>query len=205
MKADITTLDATVAGSIDLSDDVFGLEPRADILHRLVLWQLAKRQAGTHRIKTVSEITATTKKMYRQKGTGHARHGSKKVGQFRGGAKTMGPVVRSHAFDLPKKVRKLGLRNALSAKAKAGQLVVLDNAAFELGKTAALKAKFEALGWNSVLVVDTELNEGFARAARNIPHVDVLPTVGANVYDILRREKLVLTKAAVESLEARLK
>lgn len=205
MKADITTLDATVAGSIDLADEVFGLEPRADILHRMVLWQLAKRQAGTHRIKTVSEITATTKKMYRQKGTGHARHGSKKVGNFRGGAKTMGPVVRSHAFDLPKKVRKLALRNALSAKAKAGQLVVLENAAFEVGKTAALKAKFETLGWNSVLVVDTELNEGFARAARNIPHVDVLPTVGANVYDILRREKLVLTKAAVESLEARLK
>lgn len=205
MKADITTLDATVAGSIDLADEVFGLEPRADILHRMVLWQLAKRQAGTHRIKTVSEINATTKKMYRQKGTGHARHGSKKVGNFRGGAKTMGPVVRSHAFDLPKKVRKLALRNALSAKAKAGQLVVLENAAFEVGKTAALKAKFETLGWNSVLVVDTELNEGFARAARNIPHVDVLPTVGANVYDILRREKLVLTKAAVESLEARLK
>lgn len=205
MKADITTLDATVAGSIDLADEVFGLEPRADILHRMVLWQLAKRQSGNHRIKTVSEITATTKKMYRQKGTGHARHGSKKVGQFRGGAKTMGPVVRSHAFDLPKKVRKLALRNALSAKAKAGQLVVLENAAFEVGKTAALKAKFETLGWNSVLVVDTELNEGFARAARNIPHVDVLPTVGANVYDILRREKLVLTRAAVESLEARLK
>ncbi|MFA5121295.1 50S ribosomal protein L4 [Zavarzinia sp.] len=205
MKADITTLDATVAGSIDLADEVFGLEPRADILHRMVLWQLAKRQAGTHRIKTVSEISATTKKMYRQKGTGHARHGSKKVGNFRGGAKTMGPVVRSHAFDLPKKVRKLALRNALSAKAKAGQLVVLDNAAFEAGKTSMLKAKFDTLGWNSVLVVDTELNEGFARAARNIPHVDVLPTVGANVYDILRREKLVLTKAAVESLEARLK
>ncbi|MFZ2869257.1 50S ribosomal protein L4 [Zavarzinia sp.] len=205
MKADITTLDATVAGSIDLADEVFGLEPRADILHRMVLWQLAKRQSGNHSIKTVSEITATTKKMYRQKGTGHARHGSKKVGNFRGGAKTMGPVVRSHAFDLPKKVRKLALRNALSAKAKAGQLVVLENAAFEIGKTAALKAKFETLGWNSVLVVDTELNEGFARAARNIPHVDVLPTVGANVYDILRREKLVLTRAAVESLEARLK
>lgn len=205
MKADITTLDATVAGSIDLADEVFGLEPRADILHRMVLWQLAKRQSGNHSIKTVSEITATTKKMYRQKGTGHARHGSKKVGNFRGGAKTMGPVVRSHAFDLPKKVRKLALRNALSAKAKAGQLFVLENAAFEIGKTAALKAKFETLGWNSVLVVDTELNEGFARAARNIPHVDVLPTVGANVYDILRREKLVLTRAAVESLEARLK
>lgn len=205
MKADITTLDATVAGSIDLADEVFGLEPRADILHRMVLWQLAKRQAGTHRVKTKGEITATTKKMYRQKGTGHARHGSKKATQFRGGFKPMGPVVRDHGFDLPKKVRKLALRNALSAKAQAGQLVVLENAAFDDGKTAALKAKFATLGWNSVLVVDAELNEGFARAARNIPHVDVLPTIGANVYDILRREKLVLTKAAVESLEARLK
>ncbi|RJF88395.1 50S ribosomal protein L4 [Oleomonas cavernae] len=205
MKADVTTLDATAAGSIELADEVFGLEPRADILHRMVLWQLAKRQSGNHRIKTVSEVTATTKKMYRQKGTGHARHGSKKVGQFRGGAKTMGPVVRSHAFDLPKKVRQLALRSALSAKAKAGQLVVLDSAAFEQAKTGALKAKFATLGWTSVLVVDTVLNEGFALAARNIPHVDVLPTVGANVYDILRREKLVLTKAAVESLEARLK
>jgi large subunit ribosomal protein L4 len=205
MKADVTTLDATSAGSIELADEVFGLEPRADILHRMVLWQLAKRQSGNHRIKTVSEINATTKKMYRQKGTGHARHGSKKVGQFRGGAKTMGPVVRSHAFDLPKKVRQLALRSALSAKAKAGQLVVLDSAAFEQAKTGALKAKFATLGWTSVLVVDTVLNEGFALAARNIPHVDVLPTVGANVYDILRREKLVLTKAAVESLEARLK
>lgn len=205
MKADITTLDAAVAGSIDLADEVFGLEPREDILHRMVLWQLARRQAGTHRVKTTGEITATTKKMYKQKGTGHARHGSKKASQFRGGAKTMGPVVRSHAFDLTKKVRKLALRNALSAKAKAGQLVILDVASLEQGKTALLKAKFDRLGWGSALIVDAALEEGFARAARNIPHIDVLPTVGANVYDILRRDKLVLTKAAVESLEARLK
>ncbi len=205
MKADITTLDAGVAGSIDLADEVFGLEPRQDILHRMVLWQLAKRQAGTHRVKTTGEITATTKKMYKQKGTGHARHGSKKASQFRGGAKTMGPVVRSHAFDLTKKVRKLALRNALSAKARAGQLVILDVATLEQAKTKVLKAKFDRLGWASALIVDAAIEEGFGRAARNIPHIDVLPTVGANVYDILRRDTLVLTRAAVESLEARLK
>lgn len=205
MKADITTLDASPAGSIDLADEVFGLEPRQDILHRMVLWQLARRQAGTHRVKTTGEITATTKKMYKQKGTGHARHGSRKVSQFRGGAKTMGPVVRSHAFDLNKKLRKLALRNALSAKAKAGQLVILDTATVEQAKTKVLKAKFDRLGWASALIVDAAVEDGFARAARNIPHIDVLPTVGANVYDILRRDTLVLTKAAVESLEARLK
>lgn len=205
MKADITTLDAGVAGSIDLADEVFGLEPRQDILHRMVLWQLAKRQAGTHRVKTTGEITATTKKMYKQKGTGHARHGSKKASQFRGGAKTMGPVVRSHAFDLTKKVRKLALRNALSAKARAGQLVILDVATLGQAKTKVLKAKFDRLGWASALIVDAAIEEGFGRAARNIPHIDVLPTVGANVYDILRRDTLVLTRAAVESLEARLK
>lgn len=206
MKADVTTLDANPAGSIELADEVFGLEPREDIIHRMVLWQLAKRQAGTHRVKTVSEITATTKKMYRQKGTGNARHGSKKVSQFRGGAKTMGPVVRSHAFDLTKKVRVLALKSALSSKAKAGQLVILEDAKFETAKTGALKIIFAKLGWQSALIVDgAEVDVGFARAARNIPHVDVLPAVGANVYDILRRDKLVLTRAAVESLEARLK
>jgi large subunit ribosomal protein L4 len=206
MKAEITTLDAQAAGSIDLADEVFGLPARKDILHRVVTWQLAKRQAGTHRVKTVGEITATTKKMYRQKGTGNARHGSKKVSQFRGGAKVMGPVVRSHAFDLPKKVRALGLRTALSVKAAEGKLKVLDSAALAEGKTKELKAKLAKLGWQSVLVIDgAAVDQNFARAARNIIGVDVLPSVGANVYDILRRDTLVLTKAAVEALEARLK
>jgi len=206
MKAEITTLDAQAAGNIDLADEVFGLPARKDILHRVVNWQLAKRQAGTHRVKTVSEISATTKKMFRQKGTGNARHGSKKVSQFRGGAKVMGPVVRSHAFDLPKKVRALGLRTALSVKAAEGKLKVLDQASLAGGKTKDLKAKLEKLGWNSVLVIDgAAVDENFARAARNLIGVDVLPSVGANVYDILRRDTLVLTKAAVEALEARLK
>jgi large subunit ribosomal protein L4 len=206
MKAEVTTLDAQAAGSIDLSDEVFGLPARKDILHRVVLWQLAKRQAGTHRVKTVSEISATTKKMYRQKGTGNARHGAKKVSQFRGGAKVMGPVVRSHAFDLPKKVRALGLRTALSVKAAEGKLRVLDTAMLADGKTKDLKAKLAKLGWGSVLVIDgPAVDQNFALAARNLIGIDVLPSVGANVYDILRRDTLVLTKAAVEALEARLK
>ena len=206
MKAEITTLDAQAAGNIDLADEVFGLPARKDILHRVVNWQLAKRQAGTHRVKTVSEISATTKKMFRQKGTGNARHGAKKVSQFRGGAKVMGPVVRSHAFDLPKKVRALGLRTALSVKAAEGKLKVLDQASLDGGKTKDLKAKLEKLGWNSVLFIDgAAVDQNFARAARNLIGVDVLPSVGANVYDILRRDTLVLTKAAVEALEARLK
>ena len=206
MKAEVTTLDAQAAGNIDLADEVFGLPARKDILHRVVNWQLAKRQAGTHRVKTVSEISATTKKMFRQKGTGNARHGAKKVSQFRGGAKVMGPVVRSHAFDLPKKVRALGLRTALSVKAAEGKLKVLDQASLDGGKTKDLKAKLEKLGWNSVLFIDgAAVDQNFARAARNLIGVDVLPSVGANVYDILRRDTLVLTKAAVEALEARLK
>jgi len=206
MKAEVTTIDAQAAGSIDLSDEVFGLPARKDILHRVVLWQLAKRQAGTHRVKTVSEISATTKKMYRQKGTGNARHGAKKVSQFRGGATVMGPVVRSHAFDLPKKVRALGLRTALSVKAAEGKLRVLDTAMLADGKTKDLKAKLAKLGWGSVLVIDgPAVDQNFALAARNLIGIDVLPSVGANVYDILRRDTLVLTKAAVEALEARLK
>ncbi|MGB0921090.1 MAG: 50S ribosomal protein L4 [Alphaproteobacteria bacterium] len=205
MKLDVTTLGGETAGSVDLSDDVFGLEPRADILHRVVRWQLAKRQAGTHKVKGRSEIKATTAKMYKQKGTGNARHGSKRVPQFRGGGRAMGPVVRSHAHALPKKVRTLGLKLALSAKAKEGSLIVLDKADND-GKTATLKASLAKLGWSNALVIDgPEANAAFARAARNIPNVDILPSQGANVYDILKRDRLVLTQAAVEALEARLK
>ncbi len=205
MKLDVTTLGGETAGSVDLSDDVFGLEPRADILHRVVRWQLAKRQAGTHKVKGRSEISATTKKMYKQKGTGGARHGSKRVPQFRGGGRAMGPVVRSHAHDLPKKVRALGLKLALSSKVKDGTLIIIDKADND-GKTATLKASLAKLGWSNALVIDgPEANANFARAARNIPNVDILPSQGANVYDILKRDRLVLTQAAVEALEARLK
>lgn len=205
MKCDVITLDNQAAGSIELDDSVFGLEPRADLLQRVVRWQLAKRQAGTHKTKGISEISGTTKKPYKQKGTGRARQGSMRSAQFRGGATIFGPVVRSHAHDLPKKVRALGLKNALSAKAKAGQLVVLDAAASD-GKTKALAAQLKALNWGRALIIDgPEIQDAFARAARNIPNVDVLPAQGANVYDILRRDTLVLTKAAVEKLEERLK
>lgn len=205
MKCDVITLDNSAAGSIELSDDVFGVEVRSDLLQRVVRWQLAKRQAGTHKTKGISEISGTTKKPFKQKGTGRARQGSMRATQFRGGATVFGPVVRSHAHDLPKKVRKLGLKTALSAKVAGQKLVVLDSAATE-AKTKDLVAKVKALGWGSTLVIDgAELNEGFKLAARNIPNFDVLPSQGANVYDILRRDTLVLTKAAVESLQERLK
>lgn len=206
MKLEVTNLEAEKTGEIELDDSIFGLDPRRDILARVVNWQLAKRRSGNHKTKGISEISGTTKKPYRQKGTGRARQGSVRATQFRGGQTVHGPVVRSHAHDLPKKVRKLGLKCALSAKAKAGQLIVLDAASTDEAKTKALAAKFAKLGWQSVLVIDgPELNEGFARAARNIPKVDVLPQQGANVYDILRRDTLVLTRGAVEHLEARLK
>ncbi|GAA0577771.1 50S ribosomal protein L4 [Caenispirillum bisanense] len=205
MKVDVITLDNKSAGSVELAEDIFGLDVRGDLLHRVVRWQLAKRQAGTHKTKGISEISGTTKKPYKQKGTGHARQGSLRSPQYRGGATIFGPVVRSHAHDLPKKVRKLGLKTALSAKAKDGKLVVLDTAA-DVAKTKELAAKFKALGWTSVLIIDGEqVNEQFSRAARNIVGIDVLPQQGANVYDILRRDTLVLTKAAVEKLEERLK
>ncbi|SOD88783.1 50S ribosomal protein L4 [Caenispirillum bisanense] len=205
MKVDVITLDNKSAGSVELAEDIFGLDVRGDLLHRVVRWQLAKRQAGTHKTKGISEISGTTKKPYKQKGTGHARQGSLRSPQYRGGATIFGPVVRSHAHDLPKKVRKLGLKTALSAKAKDGKLVVLDTAA-DVAKTKELAAKFKALGWSSVLIIDGEqVNEQFSRAARNIVGIDVLPQQGANVYDILRRDTLVLTKAAVEKLEERLK
>lgn len=206
MKIDVQTLDAGKAGTVDLTDEVFALEPRADILHRMVAWQLAKRQAGTHKTKGRSEIALTGKKFVKQKGSGGARHGDRKAPQFRGGGKAFGPVVRSHAFDLPKKVRALALRHALSSKAKSDHLIVLDVAKLAEPKTKAAKDAFAKLGLTSVLVIDgAELDQNFALAARNLPKVDVLPVQGINVYDILRHEKLVLTKAALESLEARFK
>jgi len=205
MKLDVIKLDGGKAGAVDLSEDLFGLEPRADILHRVVRWQRNKAQAGTHKVKTRSETSYSTKKIYRQKGTGGARHGSRNAPIFRGGGIYKGPTPRSHAHDLPKKFRKLGLRHALSAKAKAGELVVIDAAESD-GKTAALAKQVKNLGWRRALVIDgAEVNEGFARAAANITGLDVLPSMGANVYDILKRDTLVLTKAGVEALEARLK
>ena len=206
MKADVHTIEAKASGTVELSDAIFGLEPRQDILHRMVMWQLNKRQAGTHKTKGRAEINRTGKKMYKQKGTGGARHGSRRPGIFVGGGKAFGPVVRSHATDLPKKVRALALRHALSAKVKASELVVLDKAELTAGKTKALKESFAKLGLENALIIDgAVLNENFAMAARNIINIDVLPVQGINVYDILRRKKLVLTKAAVEALEARFK
>lgn len=206
MKADVTTLDAKKAGTVELSEDVFGLEPRSDLLHRMVRYQLAKRRAGTASVKDRSEITATTAKMFRQKGTGRARHGSRKPTIFRGGGKAFGPKPRSHAIDLPKKVRALALKHALSSKAKAEALMVLDSCELKEMKTKALKSRFDKLGVGSALIVDgAEVQESFARAACNIPQIDVLPVQGINVYDILKHDKLVLTKAALEALEARFK
>ena len=205
MKLPVTTLDNKKSGDIEVADSVFAVEPRRDILARVVNWQLAKRRAGTHATKTISQVSGTTKKPFKQKGTGRARAGTLRATQYRGGGISHGPMSRDHGFALPKKVRKLGMRSALSAKQAEGKLIVIDDAAGET-KTKELAKKLTALGWNSVLFIGgTALDEGFARAARNIPNVDVLPEQGANVYDILRRDTLVLTKAAVESLEARLK
>ncbi|GLS24208.1 50S ribosomal protein L4 [Labrys miyagiensis] len=206
MKLSITTLEGSDAGSVTLSDEIFGLEPRTDILQRVVRWQLAKRQAGTHKTLGRSEINRTKKKLYKQKGTGGARHGAASAPQFRGGGRAFGPVVRSHAHDLPKKVRALGLKHALSSKAKTQQLIIVDKAAVEQVKTKALKEAFSKRGLANVLIIDgAEVDQNFALAARNIPNVDVLPVQGINVYDILRRDSLVLTKAAVDALEARFK
>jgi large subunit ribosomal protein L4 len=205
MKLDVINLDGTKAGSADLSDEIFGLEPRADILHRVVRWQRNKAQAGTHKTLGRSEVSYSTKKIYRQKGTGGARHGSRKAPIFRKGGIYKGPTPRSHAHDLPKKVRALGLKHALSAKAKAGALIVIDAAQSE-GKTSVLAKQVRNLGWKRALIIDgAAVNEAFARAAANIEGLDVLPTMGANVYDILKRDTLVITKAGVEALEARLK
>jgi large subunit ribosomal protein L4 len=206
MKADVINLDASAVGSIELSDEVFALEPRTDILQRMVRYQLSKRQAGTHKAKQRGEVNGPNKKIYKQKGTGQARHGNDKPPQFRGGGRAFGPVPRSHAHDLPKKVRALALKHALSVKAKSQAIVVLDKAELSEPKTAHLRGKLDGLGLVNALVVDgATLQDHFALAARNIPNVDVLPVQGINVYDILRRDKLVLTRAAVEALEERFK
>jgi large subunit ribosomal protein L4 len=206
MKLSVHNLDNQEVGDIELSDEVFGLPLRRDILARVVNWQLAKRRAGTHKAKGISEISGTTKKPYKQKGTGRARQGSLRSPQFRGGAVIFGPVVRSHEFSLQKKVRRLGLKTALSVKQAEGKLIVIDSAKVDAAKTKALRARLDKFGWESVLIIDGDaVDGGFARAARNLPKVDVLPSRGANVYDILRRDTLVLTRDAVEQLEARLK
>ena len=206
MKLTVRDLDNKEVGNIDLADEIFGLPVRSDILARVVNWQLAKRRAGTHKTKGISDISGTTAKPYKQKGTGRARQGSRRSPQFRGGAVIFGPVVRSHEFGLQKKVRKLGLKTALSAKQAEGKLVVIDTAVVKEPKTKELRQRFEKLGWGSVLIIDgAAVDAGFAKAARNLPLVDLLPSVGANVYDIMRRDTLVLTRQAVEQLEARLK
>jgi len=205
MKLAITTLAGKEAGTVELAEALFGLEPRADILHRMVRYQLAKRQAGTHQAQERSTINRTTKKLYKQKGTGNARHGSAKAPQFRGGGRAFGPIARSHAHDLPKKVRVLALKLALSAKAKGGEIIVLDKAEIDTPKTKDLKVTFGKLGLENALIIGGEaLQDNFVLASRSIPNIDVLPVQGINVYDILRREKLVLTKAAIDALNARL-
>ena len=205
MKLDVIKLDGGKGGSIELPDDIFGIEDiRGDILQRVVTWQLAKRRAGTHKIQVRNEVSRTGKKMYKQKGTGGARHGSRRAAQFVGGAKAHGPVVRSHAFDLPKKVRALALRHALSSKARDGSLIVVDNVTLKDAKTAALREQLGKIGvTNALVIAGVEVDNNFKLAARNIPNVDVLPNAGLNVYDVLRRQTLVLTKDAVEAIQAR--
>ncbi len=206
MELKMLSLDGKEAGAVTLNKDIFGLEPRADLIHRCVVWQLAKRRAGTHKVKGRAEIARTGKKLAAQKGTGGARHGSHRVNLFRGGGRSFGPVVRSHEIGLPKKVRALALRHALSAKAKDGGIVVLDKASLSEPKTKALSERFVKLDIVNALIVDgAEIDANFRNAARNIPHVDVLPVAGINVYDILRHGKLVLTRAALDALEARFK
>jgi large subunit ribosomal protein L4 len=203
MQVDIITLENGSAGSTELPDEIFKIKPRPDIMARVVHWQLSKRRSGNHKVKGMSEVSGTTKKPYKQKGTGNARQGSLRAPQFRTGGVVHGPVVRDHGYNLPKKVRRLGLISALSQKQAEGKLVVLD-AASGNGKTSALVAQLKVLGWSSALIVDRTVDDGFLRASRNIPHVDVLPTVGANVYDILKHDMLVLTTAGVEGLKERL-
>jgi large subunit ribosomal protein L4 len=204
MQVPVITLDNGSAGEIELPEALFGAAPRADIMARVVHWQLAKRRAGTHKVKGMGEVSGTTKKPYRQKGTGNARQGSLRAPQFRGGGAVHGPVVREHGYSLNKKVRRLGLISALSQKAAEGKLVVLDTATVPDGKTSAMAAKVKALGWKSVLVVDALVEEGFGRAVSNLPHLHVLPTIGANVYDILNHDVLAVTRAGVEALKERL-
>ena len=204
MKADVTTLGASKAGTVELAEAIFGLKPRPDLIQRMIRYQLLKRRAGTHHAQDRSEVHVTGKKMYKQKGTGGARHGDKSVPQWCGGGKAFGPKPRDHAIELPKKVRALALRHALSAKQAAGEIVVLDKAESKDGKTSALRDQFAKLEWSNVLIIDgAELEVGFVRAARNLPNIDILPVQGINVYDILRRRKLVLTKAAIAALEQR--
>ncbi len=203
MQVEITTLDKGSAGSAELPDEIFATKPRADVMARVVHWQLAKRRSGNHKVKGMAEVSGTTKKPYRQKGTGNARQGSLRAPQFRTGGVVHGPVVRSHEYSLNKKVRRLGLISALSQKAAEGKLVVLD-AASGVDKTADLSKKLKALGWSSALIVDRAVDEGFLRASRNLHGIDVLPTVGANVYDILRHDVLAITTAGIEGLKQRL-
>jgi large subunit ribosomal protein L4 len=206
MKCPVTTLESKDSGTIDLDETIFGLPARKDLLARVVNWQLAKRRAGTHQVKNRTAVTASSRKIVRQKGSGGARHGAKDVSQFRGGGRAFGPLVRDHGYQLPKKVRRLALKTALSSKLADGKLVVLDALSLKEAKTGALAKKIGQFGWRSALIIDgAEVDGNFARAARNLRDIDVLPQQGANVYDILRRDTLVLTKAAVEALEARLK
>jgi large subunit ribosomal protein L4 len=206
MDLKVTTLDGQEAGSVTLNKDIFGLEPRNDLIQRMVVYQLAKRRAGTHAVKNRADINRTGKKSVAQKGSGGARHGSMRANLFRGGGRSFGPHPRDHAIELPKKVRALALRHALSAKAKDGGIIVVDALTIQEAKTKALSAQFEKLGLaNALIIGGDKIDESFGRAARNIPNIDVLPVQGINVYDILRRQKLVLTKAAVEALEARFK
>ncbi len=206
MKLDITTLDGGSAGSVELNEAIFGLEPRADILQRMVRYQLAKRRAGTHAVKNRSDVDRTTKKVYKQKGTGNARHGAASAPQFRGGGRAFGPVVRDHGHDLPKKVRALALKHALSSKAKTSTLIVVDDIKVDSHKTKAMTERLSKLGWSSALIIGgPEVDENFARASRSVAKIDVLPVQGINVYDILRRDTLVLTRAAVDALEERFK
>jgi large subunit ribosomal protein L4 len=204
MKTKVLNLDNKASGEVELKDEIFGLEPRADLIQRVVVWQLAKRRSGQHKVLTRAEVNRTKKKVYKQKGTGQARHGARSAPLFVGGAKAMGPVAHSHEFDLPKKVRALGLRHALSSKAKSGSIVVLDEAKSKAVKTGDLAKQFGKLGLQSVLVVDGAFDENFALSARNLSHVALLPASGLNVYDIIRRDKLVLTKAALAAIEERL-
>ncbi|GAB5449483.1 50S ribosomal protein L4 [Gymnodinialimonas sp.] len=206
MKVDVIKLDGGKAGSVDLDEALFGLEPRADILHRVVRWQRNNAQAGTHKVKTRREVSYSTKKIYRQKGTGGARHGARSAPIFRGGGVYKGPTPRSHGHELTKKFRKLGLKHALSAKAAEGRLVVIESIAMDDAKTSALAKQVKEMGWKRALIIDgSDVDANFAQAARNIEGLDVLPSMGANVYDILKRDTLVITKAGVEALEARLK
>jgi large subunit ribosomal protein L4 len=205
MKHDVIKLDGGKAGSVELGDEIFGVEPRVDILHRVVRWQRNNAQAGTHKVKTRSEVSYSTKKIYRQKGTGGARHGARSAPIFRGGGIYKGPTPRSHGHELPKKVRKMGLKMAISAKVKAGSLVIIDDIKSD-GKTSSLAKQIKSLGWRRVLIIDGQkVNAEFAQAARNIDGLDILPSIGANVFDILKRDTLVITKSGVEALEARLK